>query len=101
VIATLWKVRYAATTESKVPDLHSLINSSRDRALGSMTSAISEIEAHSLCALNNYFSKAEDLREKGEDRVPGNILVDFSQKENLWLRHGQYLLCFNGEKARG
>jgi hypothetical protein len=51
VIATLWKVRYAATTLSKAPDLHSLMNSSRERALGSIASAISEIAAHSLCAL--------------------------------------------------
>lgn len=51
VMATLWKVRYAAMTLSNAPDLHSFMNSSRDRALGSMISAMEDKEDHSLCAL--------------------------------------------------
>lgn len=52
VIATLWNVRYEATTLSKAPDLHSLMNSSLDRALGSMISAISAREDQSFWALS-------------------------------------------------
>lgn len=52
VIATLMNVLYAATTLSNAPDLHSSINSARDRALGSITFAIEAMEScHSLCAL--------------------------------------------------
>jgi hypothetical protein len=51
VIATLWKVLYAALTLSNVPFLHSSMNSPRERDWGSMISAIEEREDHSLWAL--------------------------------------------------
>jgi hypothetical protein len=89
-MATLWKVRYATSTLSKAPDLHSSMNSARDRALGSITSATSEMAAHSLCALNSG-SKTLLLWGSGT-RGWGlwherNLLLDFSQEENLRLAH--------------
>lgn len=51
VIATDWNVLYATLTPSKAPDLHSSMNSSRERDLGSMTSAIENNEDHASWAL--------------------------------------------------
>jgi len=92
-MATLWKVRYATSTLSKAPDLHSSMNSARDRALGSITSAISEMAAHSLCALNSgtrrYYC---GVLVRGLGLWHGrNLLLDFSQEENLRLAHFERL----------
>lgn len=70
VIATLGKVRYAATTLSKVPALHSSMNSARERDLGTITSAIEEREDHSFFALWFESGKSEEVGWNGEiDRI--------------------------------
>ena len=51
-MATLVNVLYATNTLSNAPDLHSWMNSARDRAFGSITSAIEDREDQTSCALN-------------------------------------------------
>jgi len=52
VIDTLLNVRYAATTPSSFPDLHSSMNSCLFLACGSTSSAIEESEFHASFALS-------------------------------------------------
>lgn len=61
------------------------MNSSRERALGSMISAISAREVHSLWALQEMGSVM--LFWNGEEEDWENILFNLSQKKNLWLAH--------------
>lgn len=65
VMATLVKVRYVATTLSKRPLLHSSMNSWRDRALGSMSSPISESALHSALALLKGYTRISKLHGRG------------------------------------
>jgi hypothetical protein len=58
VMVTESKVRYAATTPSKAPLLHSSTNSSRLVELGATRSAISERASNSFLALSTVWSVA-------------------------------------------
>ena len=61
------------------------MNSSRERALGSMISAIEAREVHSSKALQKMGSAMLFWNGGKEDWE--NILFNLSQKKNLWLAH--------------
>ena len=98
VMSQLSNVRYATSTPSKVPDLHSSMNSCRFVAWGSRTSARAVISDHVSWALwSNYqyrhvgtksgiLTTAENVGVEGR-----TVLFDFAQEEHLRPCH-QFLV---------
>ena len=90
MILTESKVRYAATTPSSLPSLHSWMNSVRLVAVGSTSSAISLRDCHVLCALYHWSGLLDIhiLRWLYSIKWGLTVLDDLSQEQNLGFSIG-------------